>query len=118
MFSIDHQLWFSPQIKEIPEEERNGEAHTEAEEEHGGEGGQMEEGEAVVEAMEQDALEHEIPAEEDEVVEGADEVSEGTVIGTWPTSTLPKFFFHSYESFKMISPHFTIIPGMLCSSFP
>ncbi|KAE8295486.1 SH3 domain-binding glutamic acid-rich protein [Larimichthys crocea] len=67
-----------PGSKEVPVEERNGDAHGEEEE---GEGGEEEEEEEVAEGetADDEATEgDEAPAEEDEAVEEADEITEDT----------------------------------------
>lgn len=89
-----------PHDKEVPVEERNGDAHDEAEqaadeEEGGGEGV---EGEEVVEDEGAPAeAEEEQEEEDDQVVEETDEVTDDTVNAALPESTSPPS-----------------VPGMLC----
>lgn len=87
---------FPPHDKEVPVEERNGDAHEEteqaADEEEGG--GEGEEGEEVVEEEAAPAEEEE---EEDQALEETDEVTDDTVNAARPESTAPPS-----------------IPGMLC----
>lgn len=68
-------LWFSLHDKEVPVEERNGDAHDEAEqaanEEEGGEGEE--------EVVEGETAGDEAPAEEDRAVEETDGVTDDTV---------------------------------------
>ena len=74
---------FSPYDKEVPLEERNGDAHDEEEQATGEEEGEVAEGEnADDEAMEEETEGDEAPADEEEAVEETDEVTEVTVIAS------------------------------------